>query len=319
MISIGFASAASGQSFENDFGFELTNDENELIYSIDYSYPGFSTKYTHREIWSPRGEFESVLTVISGNDDLGYQQSIIHYKKDGSYSARIDTRDSPDINENLVESSQEAIVVELGVPYSYYEIVTHKQRGEGIPYGSTRTDYKKTPIGIDLIDTVFGRLPALRVIVEETINRDGNYVVPGSFYSKYTDWVIPGIGEVNGFLSDPETGELITYELTETDLDFEPKPLPILDSDNAVWNMFGYTWDMSGGWQESFEFGSLWADQFPWVWSDDMQSWLYVQGDRHSIWAWVDRTATWIWTNRELYPWVYDSVMLQWQPIIDEG
>ncbi|WOO42129.1 hypothetical protein [Rubellicoccus peritrichatus] len=316
-LVFGFTCPVSAQSFENDFGFELSPKGNTLIFAESYGYPGYSEKYLFKEHWRAKGDSESVLTV-SIDEGRGFRDSwVTHNKEDGSYATRYYS--DPDYNENLLDNTSAPTVIELGVPYSFYRVVKHQLVGDSEPYGTARYDHTRVLESIEVIDTIFGRLPALRFNGETVRILEGDYYTPGTFSWEYTYWVIPGIYEVKGSGFDPETEEYVYSELTETDLNFEPKPLPILDGNNPVWNMFGYTWDMGGGWQESFEFGSLWTDSFPWVWSDDMQSWLYFQGDRKSAWAWVDRTATWIWTNQELYPWVYNSVTFQWSAIGEEG
>lgn len=317
VLMTGLASFVSAQSFENDFGFGLSSEGDTLIFTESYEFSGFSRKYQYREHWRAKGDSESVLTV-SVEEGGGWETvSSTYYKADGTYSTRIYS--DYDYNENLLESSSEPDIIELGVSYWFYERVGHKERGDGDFYGTGRTDYTETLTHIDLIDTLFGRVPALRFEGSLVDVLEGDYYIPGTLKGEYTYWIIPGFGEVKATERYPEIGEAYSHELTDVSFDFEPEPLPILDGDNPVWNMFGYTWDMGNGWQESFEFGSLWSDSFPWVWSDDMQSWLYLEGDRKSLWAWVERTATWIWTNQATYPWVYDSVNLQWASVNDGG
>ena len=298
------------QSFENDFGIIASRGGDTLIFAGTHTYPGFSDKYSVREDWVELSESEILKTTYYEEAGRWDFYSSTYYKNGVFVSERFDW--DHDYSETLIEGSPTPSTVQYNVPHSAYEVLRSHLEGDSNPYGTIRIDYTETLVGIELVETVLGRIPALKFEGTQTTTLDGDYLSPGTYELQYIYWAIPGLDGVKGSGFYPDTDEIYSYELTETTLNFEPKPLPILDSGNPVWNMFGYTWDMGGGWQESFEFGSLWTDTFPWIWSDDMQSWLYVQGDRKSCWAWMERTATWIWTNQELYPWTYDSVTFQW-------
>ena len=316
LFVICLGSSAFAQRFELPIHIDIPPEAGTWIYTETYVSPsGVAIESQYRTDRVELSKTEMLQTSYYHNGLEWIYWASDYFDADGFVSSR-EVTDTGELLYNILPAEEWGFpqTIQVGGTYSAYFIDHYYRENESIPFGSSRTDYSETLASIDFIETIFGKIPALRFEGTSTFNREGDSEPTFAIKSDwvYTDWYVPGLGLVKSKGSFPNGRNAVTMELTEISFDFEPQPLPILDSDNAVWNTFGYTWDMGGGWQHSFEFGSLWIDSLPWVWSDAMQSWLYLQGDRKSLWVWAQQTASWLWTNQATYPVIYDTSISEW-------
>ncbi len=308
-------SAAWGQRFENPFEDLIQPNGHQLTYTGVYAYPGYEKKRSGVDVWKQvsDNEYRRTYYIL---DDGEWEAGSAYTMIDGKYARSLYYYPNGYIGYHLTEESPEPPVVILGQPYSGKQIESVRSLKYDMWMATYEYSYTVKLEAIEIIDLPFGKVCAYQFQeeYEATITYTADFGGGAETYEgKYTYWHTPGLGTVQSDASDPLNDLVDTYELTEINFEFDPEPLPILDSDNAVWNMLGYTWESGGGWQYSFEFGSVFTSEWPTVFLDDSQAWLYLQGDRHSLWIWDYARARWVWTTQALWPWYFDNLTTSWQ------
>lgn len=306
--------SVQGQSFESPFRDETQASGRHFTYLSQYYDFGILKQDYSLYAWTTVNEFESIEQTYTYDDGL-WQAGTITYYSHGRETYDETLLGDFSVLNYITEETLPPAAITVGETYQTTEtqedwtsVIDHYQSIE-------ETVTNETLVGIGLVELEIGTFPAYlfnSVLKISTIGWPDSVQTPSIHYRKFKGYYIPELGWVK-----TATGNEVEYgywtELTAINFDFDPEPLPILDSDNPVWNMLGYTWDSGNGWQYSFEFGSVYTGQWPTVYLDSSQTWLYLTGDRHSLWAWDYAGNRWIWTSQAFWPWVYDVTVGGWR------